>query len=75
MPGPGSTAPSSSAGFRRGTYTLSAWHNRGGHTARKIEVAAGGLTGLELALDASGHRHTAHLNKFGKPYPSEGRRY
>jgi len=62
-------------GVPAGTYTLSAWHNRGGHTARKIEVAAGGLTGLELALDASGHRHTAHLNKFGKPYPSEGRRY
>ena len=58
-----------------GAYTLTAWHDRGGQTSRKIVVGAAGLTDIQLALDASGHMHKAHLNKFGKPYQSEGRRY
>jgi plastocyanin len=62
-------------GVPAGKYTLMAWHDRGGQTGRPIEVGPAGVADLELALDASGHTHKAHLNKFGKPYQSEGRRY
>ena len=61
--------------LRPGNYTLSAWHERGGRTAHPLVVGPAGGNDVRLSLDASGFIHKAHLNKFGKPYQSEGRRY
>ena len=33
------------------------------------------VTMLQDRLDASGYRFKPHLNKFGQPYPQQGRRY
>jgi hypothetical protein len=38
-------------------------------------VPADGIDTLTLTLDASGYRFKPHLNKFGQPYPQQGRRY
>jgi hypothetical protein len=40
-----------------------------------VDVPAGGLGNLNLELDARGYRFVPHLNKEGKPYPKQGRRY
>lgn len=58
-----------------GPYTLVAWHERGGRTSERIEVSAAGQTDVALSLDASGFKAQPHLNKFGKPYDADGRRY
>jgi plastocyanin len=58
-----------------GRYTLHAWHERSSEMSREIEVPAGGIDSLELELDARGYKFKPHLNKFGRPYPQEGRRY
>jgi hypothetical protein len=58
-----------------GTYRLQVWHERGGQAARTLEVGPGGVADLAITLDASAFKHLPHLNKFGKPYDPEGRRY
>ena len=58
-----------------GHYTLHAWHERAPAVSRPIEVPAAGLSKLELQLDARGYQFKPHLNKFGRPYPQQGRRY
>ena len=58
-----------------GRYVLHAWHERASETNRAVDVPAAGLTGLALELDARGYRFRPHLNKFGQPYPQQGRRY
>jgi plastocyanin len=58
-----------------GHYTLHAWHERAPAVSRSIEVPAAGLSKLELQLDARGYQFKPHLNKFGRPYPQQGRRY
>lgn len=58
-----------------GRHQLRAWHERGGELSRTVDVPAGGLRDLVLTLDASGFKHRPHLNKLGRPYGSEGRRY
>jgi len=73
------TQPATDGSFRLtgvppGSYLLKAWHERGGETEVKVTVAAG-LPAVAIALDASGFKFKPHLNKFGKPYESEGRRY
>jgi hypothetical protein len=40
-----------------------------------VQVPAGGIADLTLALDARGYQFQPHLNKFGQPYPPQGRRY
>jgi hypothetical protein len=40
-----------------------------------VQVPAGGIADLALALDARGYQFKPHLNKFGQPYPQQGRRY
>jgi len=57
---------------RPGRYTLRSWHERGGETARDIEVPALGLDGVDLVLDARGYRFVPHRNKFGQEYPPTG---
>jgi plastocyanin len=58
-----------------GTYTLHAWHERGGELSQPLEVPPAGVAGLRLELDASKFKYTPHLNKFQRPYADEGRRY
>jgi hypothetical protein len=33
------------------------------------------MSAVNMRLDASGWKPQKHLNKFGKPYAAEGRRY
>jgi plastocyanin len=72
---PGADGSFTIAGVPAGEYTLTAWHERGGETSRKIQVGPQGLDPLELVLDARGFKSRPHLNKFGRPYDDEGRRY
>jgi plastocyanin len=58
-----------------GRYTLHAWHERSSETTRDLTVPAEGMESLELELDARGYKFKPHLNKFGRPYPQQGRRY
>ncbi|OGU13826.1 MAG: hypothetical protein A3K13_03365 [Gemmatimonadetes bacterium RIFCSPLOWO2_12_FULL_68_9] len=59
-----------------GQYTLRAWHERAVELPPQVvQVAASGLSGLALQLDARGYKFVQHLNKFGQPYPTRGRRY
>ena len=58
-----------------GQYVLHAWHERASEVNRPLEVPAAGVTGIALKLDARGYRFRPHLNKFGQPYPQQGRRY
>jgi plastocyanin len=58
-----------------GRYTLRSWHERGGETAREIEVTASGLAEVELTLDARGYRPVPHKNKFGQAYAPGSDRY
>jgi plastocyanin len=58
-----------------GRYQLHAWHERAEEVVQPLAVPAGGLAGISLQLDARGYRFKPHLNKYGQPYPQEGRRY
>jgi plastocyanin len=58
-----------------GHYILHAWHERAPELTRPLEVPAAGLAGVTLELDARGYRFKPHLNKYGQPYPQQGRRY
>jgi plastocyanin len=58
-----------------GRYLLHAWHERAEEVAEPVEVPAGGLADVAVQLDARGYRFKPHLNKYGQPYPQEGRRY
>jgi hypothetical protein len=42
---------------------------------RELVVPVEGIDGLALELDARGYEFKPHLNKFGRPYPQQGRRY
>ncbi len=53
-----------------GHYTLHVWFERAPEVTRAIEVPAGGLTGQDVTLDASGYRYVPHKNKFGQEYGS-----
>ena len=54
---------------------LHAWHERAPEVSEPLDVPAGGVSGLAIALDARGYRFKPHLNKYGQPYPQQGRRY
>jgi plastocyanin len=59
-----------------GRYTLKAWHERAGTvTALPLVVTARGVTDLRVELDARQFKPVQHLNKFGQPYRTAGRRY
>jgi plastocyanin len=58
-----------------GSHVLHAWHERAQEFSEPLEVPAGGLPSVALQLDARGYRFKPHLNKYGQPYPQEGRRY
>ena len=78
--GPHYTQPSGDGSFTlpqvpAGHYVLQAWHERGEAASRAVEVSSSGLADVTIQLDARGYRFRPHLNKFGQPYPLEGRRY
>ena len=54
-----------------GTYSLHAWHPRGGETSQSVTVTDAGLPEVTVELDARGFRATAHKNKLGKAYASD----
>jgi plastocyanin len=56
-----------------GTYTLHAWHDRGGERSSDVTIAADGRSDVTVQLDASGYRPTPHKNKFGQEYTNTGR--
>lgn len=61
---------------RPGRYMLKAWHERAETVAeRPLLVSATGVTDLKVELDARQFKPVEHLNKFGKPYRTTGRRY
>ena len=63
-------------GVPPGHYTLHAWHERASsELTRPLDVPAAGLAGVAIELDARGYRFKPHLNKYGQPYPQQGRRY
>src|SRR5205085_7860224 len=55
---PGADGSFTIANVPPGTYTIKTWHERGGETSQQIRVPAGGLTGLQLSMDASGYAYT-----------------
>ena len=60
-------------GVPAGTYTMHAWHDRGGGQTREITVTGDGLADVSVQLDARGYRFVAHKNKFGQEYTDSGR--
>jgi plastocyanin len=72
---PGSDGSFTIAGVPPGRYILHVWHERAPEVTRTIDVPAAGVDGLTIELDARGYRFMPHLNKEGKPYPQQGRRY
>lgn len=58
-----------------GRYELHAWHERSPELSRDLVVPAGGMDSLDLQLDARGYKFQPHMNKFGRPYQQQGRRY
>jgi plastocyanin len=53
-----------------GSYVLHVWHERAPEVTRRIAVTAGGLTGVDVTLDASGYKWAPHKNKYGQEYGS-----
>ena len=58
-----------------GRYVLHAWHERAAEMNRELVVPVQASGSLDLQLDARGYKFKPHLNKFGRPYPQQGRRY
>jgi plastocyanin len=58
-----------------GQYTLHAWHERAPEMSRELTVPVRADDALDLRLDARGYKFKPHMNKFGRPYPQQGRRY
>jgi plastocyanin len=74
------TQPSSDGSFTisgvpPGRYVIHVWHERAAEVTRDLEVSPAGIGDLHLELDARGYRFVPHLNKEGKPYRQQGRRY
>jgi plastocyanin len=62
------------SGVPAGRYELHLWHERTPEIIKDVEVAAGGMSGVDAALDAKGFTVADHKNKFGQKY-SDAIRY
>ena len=60
-------------GVPAGTWTVKAWHERGGEASRPATVPEEGSLDLDLGLDASRFKRAPHKNKFGKDYEAGGK--
>jgi plastocyanin len=72
---PGSDGIFSLPSVPAGSYLLHVWHERAPEVSRQLQVPPTGIENLAVELDARGYRFKPHLNKFGQPYPQQGRRY
>lgn len=72
---PESDGSFSLASVPAGSYQLHVWHERAPEVTRQVQVPPAGIWNLAVELDARGYRFKPHLNKFGQPYPQQGRRY
>jgi plastocyanin len=57
------------AGVPEGRREVRVWHERAGETSATVDVTAGRMATLDLALDASAYREQPHKNKYGEDYP------
>jgi plastocyanin len=55
-------------GVPAGSYTLAAFHERGGETSAPVVVSGDKETRQDVHLDASSFKKRSHLDKFGKDY-------
>ena len=62
------------AGVPAGKYELHVWHERTPEIIKGVELAAGGMSGVDATLDAKGFTVAEHKNKFGQKY-SDAIRY
>jgi plastocyanin len=51
-----------------GSYTLHAWHERGGEASVKVQVPASQAVTATLSLDAARYKRVQHKNKYGEKY-------
>jgi plastocyanin len=51
-----------------GSYTLKIWHERAPEVSQPITVPVGGLSGLDITMDASSYVYVQHKNKYGQDY-------
>ena len=61
------------SGVPAGTYTLHAWHDRGGEVKSEVTIESDGPSPVNVQLDARGYRLVQHKNKFGQEYTNSGR--
>jgi len=61
-------------GVPAGTWTVKAWHERGGEASQAAVVPEEGSLDVDLNLDASRFKRAPHKNKFGKDYEA-GEKY
>lgn len=55
-------------GVPPGSYTLRAWHERGGEAGIPLSVGPDGASGLSLTLDGSNYKRQQHKRKDGSNY-------
>ena len=55
-------------GLPAGPLTVRVWSEKGGEKELAVDLGPGAAP-LDIVLDASGYRPTAHKNKFGRDYP------
>jgi plastocyanin len=55
-------------GVPAGSWTVKAWHERGGEASSPVTVGEEQGAEVSLSLDASRYKRAPHKNKFGKDY-------
>jgi plastocyanin len=61
-------------GVPAGSWTVKAWHERGGEASSPVTVGEEQGAELSLSLDASRYKRAPHKNKFGRAY-APGEKY